>query len=110
MMGQYRAVLVGICWYSVSMGIFLPRISGNVMTLTGVCKGLSIVAFLAGLRFRLNISIISIIITSIIITSIIIIIIIAFLAGLRFRLKISFTIREGIKKKNRLFLGKSPKL
>jgi len=29
----------------------LPRISGNVMTLTGVCKGLSIVAFLAGLRF-----------------------------------------------------------
>ena len=92
-MGQYRAVLVGIWWYSVSMGIFLPRISGNVMTLTGVCKGLSIVAFLAGLRFRLSIiSIISIIITSIIITSIIIISIIAFLAGLRFRLKISFTI------------------
>jgi len=27
------------------------RISGNVMTLTGVCKGLSIIAFLAGLRF-----------------------------------------------------------
>ena len=84
MMGQYRAVLVGICWYSVSMGIFLPRISGNVMTLTGVCKGLSIVAFLAGLRFRLNISIISIIITSINV----------FLAGLRFGLKISITITQ----------------
>ena len=30
---------------------FQSRISGNVMTLTGVCKGLSIIAFLAGLRF-----------------------------------------------------------
>ena len=59
----------------------MPRISGNVMTLTGVCKGLSIVAFLAGLRFRLNISII--------ITSIIV-----FLAGLRFGLKISITITQ----------------
>ena len=31
--------------------LFQSRISGNVMTLTGVCKGLSIIAFLAGLRF-----------------------------------------------------------
>ena len=83
--------------FVILAGIFLPRISGNVMTLTGVCKGLSIVAFLAGLRFRLNISIISIssiIITIIVIISIIIISIIVFLAGLRFGLKISITITQ----------------
>ena len=34
------------------MTLSQSRISGNVMTLTGVCKGLSIIAFLAGLRFN----------------------------------------------------------
>ena len=34
------------------MTLLQSRISGNVMTLTGVCKGLSIIAFLAGLRFN----------------------------------------------------------
>ena len=34
------------------MTLSQSRISGNVMTLTAVCKGLSIIAFLAGLRFN----------------------------------------------------------